>query len=309
MATFAKHKQKPSSPGADLLQAPGKLHKSRLLGGAFCFLSACSGIPAGHGPVRLLHQMDANAWTQDADPDDTLVVMNYEVGTRVCGRTLTAAAAAALSANEDAVFGDACGGRVVLVRSSSTPRHQSDWAAIAAHEAFHSAVQYTVLRPRFDSVSFPGYPSLADLPLISSLSVDLATAIQAGNSEGVCTTIDNLMKSSDSVRDYFLYRSYWEWPAEHYMRHSAMKRSSYEEYLGRRASWGGGRGNPLYEVGVLALDQVEARLGRTEWQREYLSGEAPINMLAKANACAPPLPRSFQVDALATDIFEAAGDG
>lgn len=309
MATFAKHKQKPRSPGTDLLQTPRKLDKSRLLGGAFCFFSACSVIPAVNMPARLLHQMDDNAWTQEADPDDTLVIMGYEVGTRVCGRTLTTAAAAALSANEDAVFGEACGDRVVLVRSSSTPRKQSDWAAIAAHEAFHSAVQYTVLRPRFDSVSFPGYPSLADLPLIRSLSVDLATAIQTGNSEGVCTTIDNLMKSPDRVRDYFLYRSYWEWPAEHYMRHSVMKNASYDEYLGRRAAWGGGRGNPLYEVGVLALDQVEAKQGRPEWQRQYLSGEAPINMLAKANACAPPLPRSFQVDALATDIFEAAGDG
>lgn len=87
------------------------------------------------------------------------------------------------------------------------------------------------------------------------------------------------------------------------MRHSAFDSLDWAEYLARRKAWSEGRGNPLYEAGVVALDQVESRIGRFEWQRKYMEGDSPINMVAAANGCPDPMGSSIQVDMRSIEIF------
>lgn len=249
------------------------------------------------------HHIDKSVWTQVADPNGALIIFGYRRGMDVCGKNLSAQAVLALESNEDAVFGTACDRRIVIVRDISTPDGRLDRSAVAAHEAFHSAVQYALLRPRLDLVGFPGYPEGRYLDLIEARSRVLMHAIRSGNQSAVCSALQQIRSLPEMVRDYFLYRSYWEWPAEHYMRHSVLAGLSWEEYLARRKAWSEGRGNPLYEVGVAALDQVEATRGRESWQKDYMGGEAPINMIAVVNGCEPVLNPSILVDIKAVDIF------
>lgn len=255
----------------------------------------------------LEHHIDRKIWTKAVPNSVAYAFPNYRIGDRILGHSLKVPVLDDFRAHKDKVaFGKIDGiGVVVLGPKAAALKLEGRGArAAAAHEAFHLLVQYLSLRPRFDMLGEPPALTPKDANVANQFFTELNRKLSDGGS--VCPVLAGIAALDDGIKHYIFYKSYIEWPAEWYMRWSALRGVSFNDYFAMRVRWGGGEANMLYVTGVKAIDQVDARLGRGEWQAKYMAGDHPLNLLAEAYGCPLPIGTSFQVEGWhLEDIFPA----
>lgn len=277
--------------------------------------AGCTSAPVHRPPPPLKHVLDETAWVVDHPVDwpgpDHSVLVYFDVveSTSICGRTLNRTAREALRRDSSALFGRACGHLVVLIEPLPESAGSGTRRLLAAHEAFHVAVHSNSLLPRLDTAFFPGTPDAAEIRKINRLARDLVALFrrEPASDEDVCRRLTAGYRGlSPAGRAYFSYQSYWEWPAEFYMRETALGGRRFDEYVIERNALLPGAPAPLYVAGPLVMRSIERRMGRAAWQRRYVEGESILNLLAESVGCPALEEHSPQVDSFhEPGIFEA----
>lgn len=268
-------------------------------------------VPASNQPV-VHHRIDPAAWVlavgdQDQAPGlDAWVVFNADRSFEWCGMRLDEDAAWRIGSTE-VLFGSACGRQFVLLAPAPSIDTPLERRLAAAHESFHQAIQYNALRPRLDRVEFPGELSPEQFATLRRFLGQLVDDLRGpAGAAGACRLFHGDFAALDpATQQYLLFKAYWEWPAEHYMRTAVIPGASFDEYERMRMEMGADHeANVLYTAGIAAFDVIERSVGRARWQRAYADGETPINLLMRAGDCRPLHRRSVLVDIDLEDIFE-----
>lgn len=244
----------------------------------------------------LEYRIDHEVWTRPVSDSIAYVFPNYRIGDKILGHALADSVLNDFRAHNDKVAFGRIGSVGVVVlgpKAAVIGLKGRDARAAAAHEAFHLLIQYSGLKPRFDMVQEPLATTPKDALFADRFFTKLHSELNGRGS--VCSVLGSIAELDSGIRQFIFYKSYIEWPAEWYMRRSVLHDLSFDDYFAVRKRWGGGKANMLYVAGVEAIDQVDARFGRGDWQAKYLAGAHPLNLLAEAYDCALPVAPSFQV--------------
>jgi len=275
------------------------------------FAVACAVMPHREATRVVQHHLDEIAWRYSdvvrwpGTSKFVAVVFDPSGANDVCGRKLSVDSVEKIKTTE-VLFGQACGRLVAVLGQRMRADGEMEAQAIAAHESFHEAIQYNGLKPRLDSVEFPGRIGKEQHENLSQFMVWLVNTLRAGRfGAAQCRSFEaHVNRLDEPVRKYFLYKSYWEWPAEFYMRSSTLRGLTFGEYVRFRQGLSlDGEANMLYVAGVAAFENVETFTSREAWQRQYLDGDSPVNILLSANGCRPVQSPSLQVKMSLDEIF------
>lgn len=255
------------------------------------FTGACA-----ESRVAIEHRIDHAVWTLPVPDPIAYVFPNYHIGDKILGHALSDSVLNDFRTHKDKVAFGRLGTLGVVVigpKAAETELEGREARAAAAHETFHLLVQYFGLRPRFDMLQQPSAIGPKSAHVADLFFSKLYRKLSDG--ESVCPVLGEIAAFDSGIKQFIFYKSYVEWPAEWYMRWSALHDVTFNEYFAMRTRWGGGEANMLYVAGVKAFDQIDDRLGRGEWQARYVAGAHPLNLLAAAYGCAMPVGPSFQV--------------
>lgn len=252
--------------------------------------------------------IDPKVWTNTASlswPNKARyvnVVMGATSSTKICGKALTENAKKGLALNTEGAgltFGLACNELWVLF-----PLHDqrllklSDYQkkAVAAHEAFHLAVQlYSQRKVRIeDALDFEYI--IRNLPTTKIRQTDIffkkiitSSQTTPDDANAVCKDLLSSYKSYDNLQiNYMRSRISSEWPAEFYMRESFYQKQDNLYYSFRNGLYRQSADNLLYVAGTDAIKRIEHAMTRKDWQHRYLAGETLLNIYFESLGCTKP---------------------
>ncbi|GAB3367053.1 hypothetical protein GCM10027431_10010 [Lysobacter rhizosphaerae] len=170
-----------------------------------------------------------------------------------------------------------------------------EWRGVAAHEAFHSAVQLSGTKKMPFSIATAADADWAGVDIKQAnrffWEVVAATRLPQDHAE-TCTRLSEAygVLGERELR-YVRTKAYFEWPAEFFMRNydaGLVNDQAYESY--RRQKLAFVEGDVLYLAGGFSMQFVDRKLGRQAWQKRYIEGETPLNLLFEALGCEKPDP-------------------
>lgn len=294
--------------GADLW----KRTAPALAGAVLALATACASRESG--ATLVLHEIDRAVWTVTRPiawpgPDHRVFAyFDVDESFSVCGMELTDEAKEAFSTHsDDFLFGTACGRLLVLLPELPLSLDETTRRMIVAHEAFHLAAQVHSLLPRIDAVEYPGDPDNKALQNINRFYRDLFRLSTGQGNRNTCRRLESAYYTLSSFeREYVVYKTYWEWPAEFYMRETALaKNMGVAEYRALRTSlFIDGTDEIVYHSAVRAMESIERAIPRETWQHRYIQGEHILDLFAESLGCRPLLGPTLQVDSYSwEDIF------
>ncbi len=263
-------------------------------------------------PTPLVHAIDSSVWLAKGaidwpGPDHRVYAYFDADGSfAICGKELTAAAREAFATSSDFLWGEACGHFIVLFRPAPIALDATAREMLAAHEAFHLAAQMHGLLPRIDAAEFPGHPDAGAWSNINTFFREVFRLSALRGKHKPCDGLEDAYRALPPFeRDYVVYKTYWEWPAEFYMRETARGETmSAAEYRALRTSLiVNGLDEIVYLAGERAMNLVELAIGREAWQRRYLDGEHMLNFFAESLGCPPLLGPTLQVDSITEEAI------
>lgn len=171
---------------------------------------------------------------------------------------------------------------------------------LAAHEAFHLAVQLSGTRKvPFDvAITESSDWKGAEFEKVNRFFAEVTAATRGDGAPG-STSCHKLFEAYGVLDErelaYVKFKAHMEWPAEFFMRNNRpelISDQAYEAYrrdkLGYDEKDAVSRNNVLYLAGGFAMQFVDRRLGRQAWQKRYMEGEMPLHMLFEALGCEKP---------------------
>lgn len=288
--------------GADLC----KRAAPALVAGAVLALATACAARLTEAPL-VLHEIDQSVWKVkrpiDWPSSDHRIFVYFDVDETfsACGKELTAKAKEEFATQSEFLFGQACGRLIVLFRPLPVSLDETARQMIAAHEAFHLAAQLHSLLPRIDAVEYPGDPDKAALENIYRFFRNVFRLSTDQRNRNTCGKLETAYRSLPSFeREYVVYKTYWEWPAEFYMREFALEEGmSTAEYRVLRTSLiVNGMDEIVYFAAAHAMEAIELAMARDVWQRRYMEGEHILDLFAESLGCSSLLGPTLQVDSI-----------
>jgi hypothetical protein len=238
------------------------------------------------------------------------VVMGATSATTICGKSISKEVMEKLNSKNVShaglTFGVACRELWVLFPANDLKKmkvnaHQEK--AVAAHEAFHMAVQYFSSRKiRIERAMDYNYAMRLAMPkkretnnFFKKIS-DISKG-KLGDSKLHCSSLLASYREYDSWQiDYIRNRIDMEWPAEFYMREAYFLDESEEYEVFRNDLFKSSseamlyNGNIIYSAGTEAIKAIEQTISRKDWQNRYLQGETLLNIYFESIGCEKPDP-------------------
>jgi hypothetical protein len=238
------------------------------------------------------------------------VVMGATSATKICGKSLSKSVIEKLNDKKNSqaglTFGVACHELWVLFPENDlkiwkTGSYQEK--AIAAHEAFHLAVQmYSKRRARMENAmdynyvmqlhAAKKYETNEFFQKISDISKE-----KSNNAKTHCDSLFGIREKYNELQiDYIRYQIGMEWPAEFYMREvyyadNKQEYAAFRNHIGKNSpEFIPYNANIIYSAGTEAIKKIEQTVPRKDWQNRYLQGETLLNIYFESIGCKKPDP-------------------
>ncbi|KPF67323.1 hypothetical protein IP84_13240 [beta proteobacterium AAP99] len=155
---------------------------------------------------------------------------------------------------------------------------------IAHHESFHLAAQFFGAEIPLDFLGPRPVLDSGSREFLEWLSQSMRLDEHGGLvlTEELCPAMIRRLGYLGSERvDAIEHWAFWEWPAEYYMYKlmSAQHGSGYADYLVFRESAGDAF---VYAPGPVVGVWLDNKLGRKQWQSDYISGKSMLKLMVSA---------------------------
>lgn len=240
-------------------------------------------------------KLDQTVWTQAAEPQASVWFSRDSNFVQCVGNGKVRKLNKVISELSvgNVLFGRGCGNIVVLMpEAAQKDIPPDDRLAVARHEAFHAMAQLAIEHKiRLDLVASSELIDKRQEDIaVASFFENLAGSLDRGGHNETCNLLSEGFKNlSDSEQISINWQSYIEWPAEFYMAESLFANNERGYLLLRHKSLEKGRINWRYIAGYRAMNLIDGRVGRRNWQRMYNNGVAPLDLLGQALGCNEPI--------------------
>ncbi|GAB3367049.1 hypothetical protein GCM10027431_10000 [Lysobacter rhizosphaerae] len=276
--------------------------------GAFlglCLILGLGCVPrAEHDQDAIPIEFDPAVWSQaerivwPGTDRHVMVAYNHKPDDELCQKPLKDSFRDSLNKRRF-VSGTACGQFWVVMPPypELAKLTRMGWRGLAAHEAFHSAVQLSGTRkvPFAIATAADADWADADLKQANRFFWEVVAATRPPQTLDPAETCSRLSEAYGALGErelrYVRYKAHAEWPAEFFMRNydaGLVNDQAYESY--RRQKLAFVEDDVLYLAGGFSMQLVDRKLGRQAWQKRYIEGETPLNLLFEALGCEKPDP-------------------